>query len=70
MAKVLKMNFMLSPKGIFTIVVDAPKDDLTEAQARAAMNTIIESNVFSPKSGTITSIDSATITNQTVTDLI
>ncbi|GEK31145.1 hypothetical protein KZO01_14540 [Kurthia zopfii] len=70
MSKVLKMNFTLNPKGIFTVTVDAPKVDLTEAEARAAMTTIMESNVFSPKSGTISGIDSATITNQTITDLI
>lgn len=43
------------------IVLDNPRGDLTEAEVRAAMQTIIDKNVFRTSSGEFVDIDSALI---------
>jgi len=43
------------------IVLENPRGDLTEAEVRAAMQTIIDKNVFRTNSGEFVDIDSAQI---------
>lgn len=69
MSKTLTMNFLTSGGKKASLRVSNVKDDLSQDEVKAAMNTIVAKNIFAPKGGDITSVDSAAITDRTSTQL-
>ncbi|HHU48242.1 MAG TPA: DUF2922 domain-containing protein [Clostridiales bacterium] len=67
MDTMLEMIFKTGMGRRFRLTLDSPKPDLTPAEVEAAMNLIIEKNLFAADGG-VTEIDSAQIiTTQTET---
>jgi hypothetical protein len=55
------MIFKTAGGKTFTMNVDEPKDELTEAEVRTVMDTIIADNIFNTSSGDVVEIKSAGI---------
>ena len=66
----LKMAFLTQSGSRTTISVDNPRDNVTQAEVQAAMNTVVSKNVFTGTGGDLTAIDSAKIVDITTTDII
>ena len=69
-SQTLKMVFLTQSGARTTISVDNPRDDVTQAEVQAAMNTVVSKNVFTGTGGDLTAIDSAKIVDTTTTDII
>jgi hypothetical protein len=65
MAKRLLMTFKTAEGATSSLTVDEPKDDLTETEVRAVMDTIIAKNIFNTNSGDLVDIKSAEIITTT-----
>ncbi len=61
MTKKLLMIFKTAGGKTFTMNVDEPKDELTEAEVRTVMDTIIADNIFNTSSGDVVEVKSAGI---------
>jgi hypothetical protein len=70
MAKKLVMSFLTAQGATSSMTIDAPKDDLTEAEVRAVMEAIITENVFNTSKGDLAEIKSAEIITTTEEVLI
>ena len=67
MDKEVELIFKTSLEGQYTMNVPDPRDDLTLAIAKAAMQTIIDKNVFMTKTGELVGIIEARIhTSETI----
>lgn len=65
MAKRLLMTFKTAEGATSSLTVDEPKDDLTETEVRAVVDTIIAKNIFNSNSGDLVDIKSAEIITTT-----
>lgn len=70
MAKVLKLKFMLEPRGSLTLTVNEPKENLKTEDIEAVMQMIVTNEVFKPQTGKIKGIDSAEIVETATTKLV
>ena len=70
MSKRLLMSFVTAQGGRSSLSLDAPKDGLTEAEVRNAMETVVTNNVFNTSKGDLTGIKSAEIVTTTKEILI
>ncbi|MEL7648038.1 MAG: DUF2922 domain-containing protein [Sedimentibacter sp.] len=70
MAKRLVMTFVTAQGTNSSMTVDEPKDELTEAEVRTVMESIITQNVFNTAKGDLTEIKSAEIITTTEQILI
>ncbi|OPX90870.1 MAG: hypothetical protein A4E53_00808 [Pelotomaculum sp. PtaB.Bin104] len=69
MAKVLRMSFKNEGGNTVSISLDAPRDNLTEAEVEAAMDLVITKNIFTSSGGNLVTKSDAKIIDTTVTDL-
>ncbi|MGD9569357.1 MAG: DUF2922 domain-containing protein [Sedimentibacter sp.] len=65
MAKRLVMAFKTVEGTTSTLTVDEPKADLTAAEVRAVMDTIVAQNIFNTNSGDLIEVKSAEIITTT-----
>lgn len=63
------MRFLNAAGRRVTISVENAREDITEAEVQAAMNTIISKNIFTTSGGDITAIDSARIVSTEITEI-
>ncbi|HBC31549.1 MAG TPA: DUF2922 domain-containing protein [Clostridiales bacterium] len=70
MDKKLVMSFLTVEGATSSMTIDAPKDDLTEPEVRAFMESIITQNVFNTSKGDLAEIKSAQIITTTEQVLI
>lgn len=63
------MNFKNTTGNTVSLSIDNAREDLSELEVKAAMNTIIETDTISSKSGKIVSALSAKIVEQSVREL-
>lgn len=70
MAKKLVMSFLTVQGATSSMTIDAPKDDLTEPEVRAVMESIITQNVFNTSKGDLAEIKSALVITTTEEVLI
>ena len=70
MDKKLVMSFLTVEGATSSMTIDAPKDDLTEPEVRAFMESIITQNVFNTSKGDLVEIKSAQIITTTEQVLI
>ena len=70
MAKKLVMSFLTAQGATSSMTIDAPKDDLTEPEVRAVMESIITQNVFNTSKGDLAEIKSALVITNTEEGLI
>lgn len=68
--KRLDMRFRNQAGRLVTLRVDDPKDDLTAAEVQAAMQVIINANIFTSSGGDLVDIDSARIVQTDTTYLV
>lgn len=69
MTRRLEMRFLNAAGRRVTISVENAREDITEAEVQAAMNTIISKNIFTTSGGDITAIDSARIVSTEITEI-
>lgn len=69
MAKTLELNFG-GEFGPVKISVRNPKDSLTPAEIKAAMNKIVLAKVFTSSNGDIISATSARVVDRTIQDIV
>ncbi|EOC99402.1 DUF2922 domain-containing protein [Caldisalinibacter kiritimatiensis] len=67
--KRLQLEFRNESDKKVRISVDSPRDDLTEAEVRTAMEDIIARNVFNSSGGDLVNIAGARIITTDVTEL-
>lgn len=65
MAKKLLLVFKNIKGTTSTLTIDEPKDNLTEAEVKNVMDTIIEKNIFNSTGGDLIEIKSAEIITTT-----
>jgi len=56
---ILEMEFLDSQGKKFKITIDEPREDLTEMEIRAAMDEIVQRNVFFSSTGDIVAVSGA-----------
>ena len=64
----LLMTFKTSDDKRVSISVDNPREDLTETEIKAAMDTILEKDIFAPNGGSLVSAVSAKVVQTDTTD--
>lgn len=69
MARMLKLKFIVEPKGSYTLEIEEPKVNMTEEQVITMMQMIIEKSLFKPKTGTLKAIESAEIVETTTSKI-
>lgn len=69
MAKRLEMVFKDMENKSMKITVDNVRDDLTDAEVKIAMETILAKDVFATAAGNLTAISEANIVDTSVTEL-
>ncbi len=69
MAKSLSMSFLTDEGKKTSITVNNVKEDLTDAEVKAAMEVIIAKNIFFSAGGDLKSINSAHIIDRNSTSL-
>lgn len=70
MAKTLQLNFTTGHGKNIALTVDEPRTDLTAPEVEAAMQAIIDADVFKVDDYSLEAIKSARIIDRDVTDLI
>jgi hypothetical protein len=70
MTQTLRMTFLNAAGNRISISLDNPRDNLTQSEVEAAMNTVITKNVFTTSGGDLVSIDSAAVIDTTTTEII
>ncbi|MBB6216401.1 hypothetical protein HNQ80_002501 [Anaerosolibacter carboniphilus] len=68
--KRLEMTFKNQLGTTMKITVDQVRDDTTEAEVQAAMQLILDKNIFQTNSGELVAIDSARIVTTDVEEVI
>lgn len=68
-SSVLRLTFTTAGGKTFTITIPNPKEDLQQAEAVAAMNSIIASDLFLTSSGALTGIRDIRAIDTTTNDL-
>ena len=68
--KTLDMTFLNETGSKASISLPCVKDDITQAEVSAAMDTIIAKNIFSTTGGDLKVKNSAQITERNVTELV
>lgn len=68
--KTLGLSFQTAGGRNLQISVPDPKDDLTAAEVQAAMNTIVQKNIFATSTGDVTAALGARITTRDITNLV
>lgn len=68
MSKTLVMNFLNEEGKKISIRVNNVKEDITEVEAKAAMDAIIAKNIFASSGGDLKSKDSAQLIDKTTSD--
>ena len=69
MAKVLRLSFKNEGGNTVSISLDAPREDVTEAEVVTAMDLVITKNIFTSTGGNLATKYDAKIIDTTVTDL-
>ncbi|MDK2821762.1 MAG: hypothetical protein PWP31_1727 [Clostridia bacterium] len=69
-SKRLELIFQNAAGRRTTISIQDPRDDLTEAEVQAAMELIINRNIFTSSGGDLTAVIGARIVSRSVTDII
>lgn len=69
MSKTLQLTFLTAGDKKVTLTVDEPKIGITEAEVAAAMDDIIQANIFAVDDYPFVSVVSAKIVERAVTDL-
>lgn len=67
--RVLNMKFKSATGGSFTFAIKDAKEEILDEDISTAMDTIIESDVFSAKGASLESKDSAEIVTKEVTEI-
>jgi len=67
--KVLRLTFTTTGGKTFTITLPNPREDLQQAEAMAAMNSIITSDLFLTSSGALIGIRDIKVIDTTTNDL-
>lgn len=67
MDKQLELHFLTEMGRTARIVVQDPKDDLTEEEIKAAMQTIVDANAFYSTSGALVDIKEARLVERNIT---
>ncbi|ACV64698.1 hypothetical protein Dtox_4011 [Desulfofarcimen acetoxidans DSM 771] len=70
MTQTLRMTFLNAAGNRVSISLDNPRDNLTQSEVEAAMNTVITKKVFTTSGGDLVSIDSAAVIDTTTTEII
>ena len=70
MAKTLQLNFTTAKGKQTSLTVDEPKAGLTPAEVEAAMQEIIDSQVFEVDGSFLATVKGARIIERTVDDLV
>ncbi|CEP66729.1 Protein of unknown function DUF2922 [Moorella glycerini] len=70
LTKRLELIFQNAAGRRTTLAVQDPRDNLTEAEVRAAMELILDRNIFTSPGGDLTAIVGARIVTRDVTDII
>ncbi|MBV7275708.1 DUF2922 domain-containing protein [Clostridium thailandense] len=68
MSKTLVMNFLNEAGKKTAVRINNVKDDVTEAETKAAMDVIIEKNVFTTSGGDLKSKDSAQLIDKSTSE--
>ncbi len=66
---ILEMEFLDSQGKKFKITIDEPREDLTEMEIRAAMDEIVQRNVFFSSTGDIVAVSGARYVRTLVEEL-
>jgi len=69
MTKRLLMSFRNADGNRVSLSVDDPRDNITDAEVKAAMQTVLTQNIFDSKGVDLVEIVDATIVETTKTDL-
>lgn len=69
MAKRLEMVFKDMENKSMKITVDNVREDVTDAEVKTAMETVLAKDVFATASGSLTAISEANIVDTSVTEL-
>ena len=69
MSATLEMIFVNQAGNKVTLRVANPREDITDAEVRSAMDTIIAKNVFSSSGGDLVSVAGARIVSREVTEI-
>lgn len=67
--KTIQMIFKNSAGKNFSISLDTPKDDLTGADVKPAMDLIVSKNIFATTGGDVTQLSTANIISRDVVEL-
>lgn len=70
MAKTLQLNFVTAAGKQTSLTVDEPRAGLTPAEVEAAMQEIIDSQVFEVDGSFLATVKGARIVERTVEDLV
>lgn len=69
MSRVLEMIFKNSDNKNFRLSVDDAREDLTPVQIRAAMDSIMQKNIFTTAAGDLVAIGGARVITKEVTEM-
>jgi len=69
MEKTLQMVFSTAGGGKVTLSLDAPQEDLTAGDVQAAMQVIVDKNIFSSTGGDLTGVVGAQIITREIVPL-
>jgi hypothetical protein len=68
-AQALEMVFKNEGQKNFSISLNDPRADLTPAEVKTAMETVLEKNIFKTGGGDVIEVTSARIVDKTITEL-
>lgn len=68
MAKALIMTFINDQNNKVNILIDDPREDITELEIKTIMDDIVAKNIFISKGGNFVKIDCAKIVNTSVAE--
>ncbi|PHJ38125.1 hypothetical protein P378_11540 [Desulforamulus profundi] len=69
MSKTLEMIFVNVAGDKVTLRVTDPRDDITEAEVRTVMDTIVAKDIFTSSGGALTGVSGARIVSREVTEM-
>ena len=67
--KVLRLSFATTDNKAFTISIADPREDITQAEVLAAMDTVLNENIFLTSSGALTGIRDVKVIDTVSNDL-
>lgn len=68
-SKVARLSFTTAGGQAFTITIPNPREDLTQTEVMAVMDTIVSSNIFFTSGGALTGVRDVKIIGTTTNDL-